>query len=105
MSEIKVDSRQRDLLHKIWRDLKKRMDIKFMIILDYHVYKVKSEHAEKLFTEYPYKFREAFIIIFGGGLWRLFEKIILEICKKNKYNCSIIYPLFRPEYYSFEQLD
>lgn len=70
------------------------MEITFMVVLDFHVYKVKGEHAKNLFIEYPEKFKEAFVLIFGHGVWKLFEKILRDICIKNNIDCDSVLYLF-----------
>ncbi|MCD6563470.1 MAG: hypothetical protein J7K23_06090 [Thermoproteales archaeon] len=94
MSGEKLSSKQKEELKKIWNEVSKRMQINFMIVLDFHVYKVKGEHAKKLFIEQPKKFKEAFTIIFGYGVWKLFEKIIIEICAKNNLDHKQVLALF-----------
>jgi len=97
MGGRQLSNEQKRLLASVWDEISKRMQVNFMIVLDYHVYKVKGEHARKLFIEDPLKFRDAFTTIFGHGVWKLFEKIISDACKKLGIDPDIFLRIFEYE--------
>ena len=97
MIKSKSKAKTPEIIELLWNEFIERMGLKFLTVIDYHMYpKMKMKSTEAVLKK-PRLFREVFVQTFGIESWLIFLKYLKTLCSELQIDYNYVLSWFGEE--------